>query len=235
MRAMERMKLLDEVGSELQRRFSFRDIDAFFAALDIPTDNIEGFGGSNSKYVYSKAVLARISEHDLLRVAAELDLVPRGASAPLTPPANWMGTKAFRLFISHVSKDKKIATRLKECLVPYEIAGFVAHEDIHPTREWQDEIERALQTMDALLAVHTVGFAASPWCQQEVGYALGRGAKVISFKMGEAPTALIGKHQALLRGKSRAEEIAENIDKLIQTDPRTKERLEEARAAAIPF
>lgn len=229
------MDLLEKVGSELQSRYTYVDIDAFFAALGISTANVDG-GGSNSKRVYAKAVLARVPEADLLRVASELDLVPLGATfAQIMPPRNWQDTKDFRLFISHISKDKLIATRLKDALAKYDIAGFVAHEDIHPTLPWQDEIERALQTMDGLIAVHTVGFSASIWTQQEIGYALGRGTMVISFKMGEDPTGFIGKHQALPRRNRTAEQIAEEIDKLLTTDPRTAERLKEAKASAWTF
>lgn len=230
------MDLLEKVGTELQQRYTFTDIDAFFAAANISTANIDGWGGANSKRVYAKAVLARVPEADLLRVASELDIIPAGATfASVTPPKNWQDTKAFRLFISHISKDKLIATRLKDALAKYDIAGFVAHEDIHPTLPWQDEIERGLQTMDALIAVHTVGFSASIWTQQEIGYALGRGTKVISFKMGEDPTGFIGKHQALPRRNRTAEQIAEEIDKLLAADPRTAERLKEAKDAAWTF
>src|SRR5215510_6522648 len=49
-------------------------------------------------------------------------------------------TDQFRLFISHISSEKDKAARLKECLAPYAISGFVAHEDIHPTLEWQQQI-----------------------------------------------------------------------------------------------
>jgi hypothetical protein len=229
------MDLLETVGSELQSRYTYVDIDAFFAALGISTDNVVT-RSSNSKRVYAKAVLARVPETDLLRVASELDLIPSSANyTQVEPPKNWQDTKALRLFISHVSKDKLIATRLKNALAQYEIAGFVAHEDIHPTLPWQDEIERALQTMDALIAVHTTGFSASIWTQQEIGYALGRNVKVISFKMGEDPTGFIGKHQALPRRNRKAEEIAEEIDKLLDADPRTQLRLKEAKDAAWAF
>lgn len=153
----------------------------------------------------------------------------------MQPPNNWQNTKDFRLFISHTSKDKLIATRLKDALAKYDIAGFVVHEDIHPTLPWQDEIERALQTMDGLIAVHTVGFSTSIWTQQEIGYALGRGTMVISFKMGEDPTGFIGKHQALPRRNRTAEQIAEEIDKLLAGDPRTADRLKEAKDAAWTF
>jgi hypothetical protein len=50
-----------------------------------------------------------------------------------------------------VSKDEATAMRLKECLGAYGITGFVAHEDIEPSRVWQTEIERALFAMDALV------------------------------------------------------------------------------------
>lgn len=230
------MDLLEKLGTELQQRYTYADIDAFFAALNIPTANLGDWGSTNSKRVYAKAVLARAPEADLLRVADELDLTPPGTPAiGAVPPANWKDTTDFRLFISHISKDKQIATRLKTALARYSIAGFVAHEDIHPTLVWQEEIERALQTMDALIAVHTVGFSASMWCQQEIGYALGRGTKVISFKMGEDPTGFIGKHQALSRQSRTAEQIAELIDKLLESDPRTQSRLQEARDADVPF
>ncbi len=230
------MDLLEKIGSELQSRYTFTDIDAFFTAMNISSANVEGWGGSNSKRVYSKAVLARVSENDLVRVANELDLLPSIGSRPtVQPPENWKGTTAFRLFISHISKDKSIATRLKEGLAKYDISGFVAHEDIHPTLAWQDQIERALQTMDALIAVHTVGFSASIWTQQEIGYALGRGVKIISFKWGEDPTGFIGKHQALPRLNRNADQIAAEVQRLLLADPATKDRLETAQAEPIPF
>ena len=83
--------------------------------------------------------------------------------------------------------------------------------------------------MDAMVAVHTKGFSASFWTQQEIGFALGRGVKVISFKYGEDPTGFIGKHQALPRLRKSAEEIATEIDKLLVADLRTADRLSEAK------
>lgn len=225
------MNLLEQIGSELQSRYTFVDIDAFFAALGIDTANANS-GGSNSKRVYAKSILSRVPEATLLKVAGELDIMPSSiALAGALPPKNWQNTKQFRLFISHISKDKITATRLKNALATYEIAGFVAHEDIHPTLLWQNEIERGLQTMDAMVAVHTPGFKDSIWTQQEVGFALGRGVKLISFKMGEDPLGFIGKHQALARQGRTAEEIAKEIAGLLTDDPRTAERMQDAHAA----
>jgi TIR domain len=150
----------------------------------------------------------------------------------ITPPRNWSGTNKFRLFISHIAKHKDKATRLKECLAVYAISGFVAHEDIHPTLEWQREIERALYNMDALLAIHTMGFKDSFWTQQEIGFAVGRGAKIISFKMGEDPTGFISKNQALARRNRTAEQIALEVDAILSADPLTAEKLDAAKKSS---
>jgi hypothetical protein len=227
MRVSEKMALIDKIGRELQSRYSYQEIDAFLAEFDIDPP---GAVNSNSKWVYSKAALTGIPDAVVLRVAAELDMPVAGATGIIQPPKNWKDTSHFKLFISHISKDKLKATRLKECLAPYKIAGFVAHEDITPTLEWQTEIERGLYTMDGFLAMHTVGFSQSFWCQQEVGFAVGRSIKVISLKMGEDPTGFIGKHQALPRRDRMAEDVAKEIDAILSDDPRTKDPLADAKA-----
>ena len=231
MKTTTKIALIDKVGRELQSRFGYSEIDLFLSDFGIspPTGGV----GSNSKWVYSKAALRGVDDDTLVRIAAELDLAAPGSSISVAPPANWRDTKLFRLFLSHVSKDKGVATRLKECLAPYAISGFVAHEDIHPTLEWQDEIERALRVMDGFVAIHTVGFSGSIWTQQEVGFALGRGTKIISFKMGEDPTGFISRRQALARRARTAEDIAKEINGLLAADPATSDRLASAKASLM--
>lgn len=232
MRPSERLRLAEAVALELQQRWTFLEIDHYFDACQIDHSS-HPHGNYGSKRVYSQAVLSSVPDQRVQMIAADLGIVKDGAAiGPIEPPQNWRGTTRFRLFISHISADKIIATRLKDALGAYDIAGFVAHEDIHPTLAWQDEIERGLQTMDAMVAVHTKGFSASFWTQQEIGFALGRGVKVISFKFGEDPTGFISKHQALPRLQRTADEIAAEIDKLLAADPRTAGRLKEAKPAS---
>jgi len=179
----------------------------------------------------------------IVNIAKELDLTLPPASGSATLPRNWQDIADFRLFISHISQHKDKATRLKRCLHPYAIDGFVAHEDIYPTLEWQQEIERALYAMNAFLAIHTPGFSQSVWTQQEIGFAVARGVKIISLKMGEDPTGFISKHQALPRRSRTAEQIAQEIDAILTTDESTREKLEAAKKIkgliasddAIPF
>jgi len=141
----------------------------------------------------------------------------------------WNNTNKFRLFISHMTKHKDKATRLKECLSSYAISGFVAHEHIHPTLEWQREIERALYAMDAFLAIHTPRFKSHSWTQQEIGFAFARDVKIISLNVGEDPTGFITKCQALAWGDQTAEKIAQKIEELLASDQLTSAKLRSAK------
>lgn len=221
MRVADRLDLVSRIGRELQRRYTFAELHHYLAAFGVPALKD---GRTDSKWAYTKEVLASASVETILKIAADLEIdAPVVEERPAGLPKNWQETDNFRLFISHISKDKDKAMRLREALAPYAISGFVAHEDIHPTALWEQEIERALHAMDAMVAVHTVGFSKSFWTQQEIGFALGRGVKVISFKMGEDPTGFISKRQALPRRNRTAEQIAEEINRLLMEDSRTSE------------
>ncbi len=108
----------------------------------------------------------------------------------------WSGD-GFRIFLSHKAEVKGKVAELKESLKLFGISSFVAHEDILPTKEWQDEIENALFSMDAFVALMTENFHGSLWTDQEVGVAFGRGVPIISIKLGCNPYGFIGKFQAL--------------------------------------
>ena len=110
----------------------------------------------------------------------------------------------YRLFITHKSEDRVAVSTLKEKLQLYGISAFVAHEDIHPTLEWQNEIEYALGTMEALVAYMTPNFHESSWTDQELGFAFGRGVPIIALRLGKDPYGFIGKFQALSCDPSQA-------------------------------
>lgn len=103
----------------------------------------------------------------------------------------------YRLFLSHKTEVKKEAATLKTRLAISGISSFVAHEDIRPTKEWQDEIENALASMDAFVALLTEDFHDSLWTDQEVGFAVARGVPIIAVRLGQDPYGFIGKFQAL--------------------------------------
>jgi hypothetical protein len=115
---------------------------------------------------------------------------------PSTTERIW-GQSDYRVFLSHKTEVKCETAELKRCLQKFGIFAFVAHEDIHPTKEWQDEIESALETMDAFVALLTDKFHDSAWTDQEVGFAFCRNVPIIAVRLGMDPYGFIGKFQAL--------------------------------------
>ncbi|MDA3876852.1 MAG: toll/interleukin-1 receptor domain-containing protein [Halothiobacillus sp.] len=107
------------------------------------------------------------------------------------------GANKYRVFISHKADDRGAVSALKDELSKYGIAAFVAHEDIVPTTEWQNEIENALNTMDTMVAFMTPEFHDSDWTDQELGIALGKNVPIIALRLGKNPYGFIGKVQAL--------------------------------------
>jgi hypothetical protein len=107
------------------------------------------------------------------------------------------GNEEFRVFLSHKSGVKKQTAELKEQLKLFGVTCFVAHEDIHPTKAWQDEIVNALSSTDALVALMTEDFHDSFWTDQEIGFAFGLGVPIVSVNLGRDPYGFIGKFQAL--------------------------------------
>jgi hypothetical protein len=100
------------------------------------------------------------------------------------------GREAFRVFLCHKAEAKKQASELKAQLRQFGVSSFVAHKDIHPTKEWQTEIENALYSMDALVAMLSEGFHESLWTDQEAAVPLG-GVPVILVRLGKDPAGLL--------------------------------------------
>ena len=126
------------------------------------------------------------------------------------------GERGFRLLLSHRANVKEQTARLSEELKLYGISAFVAHVHVKPTKEWIDEIESALTTMDALVALVTPDFHESEWTDQEIGFALGRGLPIISVNLGKEPYGFVGRFQSL--GSDWASAATE-IAKLLITAP----------------
>lgn len=138
----------------------------------------------------------------------------------------WQPAQA-RVFLSHHSSLKSKTIQFKTALEKYAITSFVAHEDIEPTVEWQTEIEKALFTMDAFVALISPGFKESNWTGQEVGVAVGLGIPIVPVRIGVDPYGFIGKYQAL-QGKERPiAQVASEIFQILITKPIIGEKLTE--------
>ena len=120
-------------------------------------------------------------------------------------------TGYFRMFISHKVENKKSASNLKIAFEKFGISGFVAHEDIKPSKRWHQEIVNALKSAHSLCAIITPKFITSTWCDQEVGFALGRGLLCIPIKKEADPYGLLGEFQAIQSKDKDSNTIAKDI------------------------
>jgi hypothetical protein len=141
-------------------------------------------------------------------------------------PALWR-EGMFRVFLTHVPKQKEFASELQVALLDYGISGFVAHNDTKPTLVWQTGIIEALSTCEALVGLMHTGFHASDWADQEMGFAMGRGVPVFAVRFGETPYGFIGRFQAFNgKGKSPSELARELFDSYRKNE-KTQKRMSE--------
>ena len=147
--------------------------------------------------------------------------------------ADFWNEAQFKLFLSHLSSNKLRMSAVKAELAPWGICAFIAHEDIEPSREWMDEVEAGLQTMEVLAAVVEPGFKESDWCAQEVGYALGRKIDIIPLRAGLDPFGFFGKYQGIqIKGKY-PKDVAIEIVHLLLKKPKHRDRLLQCMSKAF--
>lgn len=199
MRAGERITLIKSIASALSQVESWADVGLTLNQFAIPYD--DRYEGGLYEMVLEAAQPA--SDEALLELHDYLypDSQTFRAGAPGSVGGPW-DPDAFRLFITHTHANRTFAGRLRTVLKYGGIDAFVAHDNIEPTREWQDEIESALNTCDALLALLTKDFAQSKWCDQEVGFCVARAVLIIPLRMPDDPYGFIGKYQGLTQGAS---------------------------------
>lgn len=136
------------------------------------------FRNSMEPNEYCFSVLGDASD-DVLREIHDFAL---GHQAPITEPADWAALPV-RVFISHTYANRHLVGQVKTYLEgSYGCAAFVAHDDIVPSRQWREAIRAALNAADLLAAIVFDGFHESQWCDQEVGWALGRGIPIVPFR-----------------------------------------------------
>jgi hypothetical protein len=163
----------------------------------------------------------------LIAASLPAELPPEHGQVPEEAPSFWE-TGFFRLFISHTHSNKTSAHNLKAALGKYPIAAFVAHDDIEPIKEWQLEIERALRTADALAAIITPDFVQSNWCDQEVGFAFGRGKLVVPLCKETVPHGFLGKYQGFQAKGLQAPDVAEELFQMLLEHQLTSDRMADA-------
>lgn len=220
MRPSERVKLIQQISGSLQD-LEWSELDLTLRQFGLPWSE-DWSGGDKAAYcihhVEQGAENALLDLYEHLH-GAKFELVPHGDGAHL-----WQ-EGYFRLFLSHISSVKQHVSAIKANLRPKAIDAFVAHEDIEPTREWEQEIEAALDTCEALVAFLTPDFHGSLWTDQEVGFCVRRRVLIIPVRMGMDPYGFLRRYQALSPGERDAAWIADALFDILIDHDLTSERM----------
>jgi hypothetical protein len=218
MNPSERIKLIRDISSALgQENWSL--IDLTLKQFGLPyADTWNGSGEEN----YVTDMISGAGNESLVELAKHLGVLNDLVSSD--NPTFWANDDT-RIFISHLVEIKDKTALLAAELEKYGFKTFVAHTDIEPTKEWQDEIELALSTADGLVALISPNFISSKWCDQEVGFSIGRRLPIVPVKIDHDPYGFIGKYQAV-QGKGKSSpNLAKEIFELFISKPAIGQKL----------
>lgn len=219
--ASQRIKLLTEISDRLQME-EWPLIDLTLSQFGLPTT--DEWQGNKNGYVLQMCKGG--SDNVLVELAQHVGFLVEEVPKPGIDPPFWR-KRMFRLFVSHLSSEKVFAAQLQEALLAYGISGFVAHNDIEPTLEWQVQIETALATADSLVALLHPAFHASNWTDQEIGFAMGRGLPVFAVRFGQDPYGFIGRFQGFSGGGKTAEALARELFDAYRKNKQSQKRMGE--------
>ena len=118
------------------------------------------------------------------------------AGTPTSKPAT-QAVASLRAFISYSTEARIFARYLKDGLEFFGLAVFLAHEDLKPSQDWQDEIVQKLRGTDVFLPVFTPHFKISDWADQECGMAFAAGKLIVPIKAPVTPYGFLGRYQAM--------------------------------------
>jgi len=218
----ERVKAITEIARRLgQDDWSLIDLTLRQFKLSA-TDVWQG----NDRVAYVMNMIEAATDAILLSLGQHVGYEHQ-SDRPQVEPDFWR-PGYFRLFVTHLAAERAFATQLQAELFSLGISSFVAHNDIEPTREWQDEIEAALASCDSLLALLHPSFHASNWTDQEVGYVMGRGLLIVAVKYGQDPYGFIGRFQALQGQGKDAKTLAREVLDILCSHRQTRKRMAES-------
>jgi len=210
MRPSHRAKVARAVLQALDAIKSSDEVDLVFECFGLPLPERSGYGQR-----VEVSALATCGDDVLMELAEHLDIeLPAVAAFP--GPSCWKSPE-LRIFISHLSTKKSIAHSVADQLALFGASAFVAHDDIEPSDEWAREIQSALRSCDAMVAVMSDGFHDSIWCDQEIGAAIGRMVPLVSLYYESPPKGFAGLIQGIeVTGKKTLPVVSQIMSRLVK-------------------
>jgi hypothetical protein len=165
-------------------------------------------------------------DQSLIDLAEHVGFHFEEATTPGVAPPFWR-KGMLRVFITHLAVHRAFAAGLQEELLRFGISCFVAHNDIEPTSEWQAQIETALTTCEALVALLHPSFHASNWTDQEIGFAMGRGVPTFTVRLGQDPYGFISRFQAFNGNDKTPKQLSRELFDTYRKNKQTHRRMSE--------
>lgn len=139
------------------------------------------------------------------------------------------------LFASHRDTQSGFVGEVANQLQRFGITLFVAHKSIEPDDEWHRAIEESLKNCHGGVVFLSDGFIESQWCDQEVGWLLGRDVPTYALKFEHNhPYGPLGKKQAFtVRQGMTAAELAKELVHWVSSKPGLGRYLEASLAQAL--
>lgn len=101
---------------------------------------------------------------------------------------------------------------------------FVAHDDIDPSKVWEEEILRQLQSCHVFLLLLSRRFHSSKWTDQETGIAIARGKLVVPLRVDVNPYGFAARYQAFGLGRNKLRTSCLNLFGVLKQEQRTRSR-----------
>ncbi len=226
MGVLDRLNLIEEIAKQTFAQLEPDMRDRFIDAYKIPIVPIPGGAMESVKYLALRMENTKMSV--LKKIAEELKIDISHLPAPSTkskktPIKKEIDSSPMIGFISYEHTDVDYANRLNKILAKYNIAAFVAYRNTREGEPFQPDIIAALNKMTFFISIHTEAFSASAYCQQEVGFALARGVKMIQIKLGKDPDGFIKGITAIVQNAQNLDIITPRILKILAESPKTKD------------
>ncbi|HVA59067.1 MAG TPA: toll/interleukin-1 receptor domain-containing protein [Mycobacteriales bacterium] len=190
----DRFRIKSQLSDALEedREWTFSRRNLLFGEFGLPQQDGDWNGFSLAD------VLAQASDETLIELYGIVlgvdtnEVVNVVESAP--SDSGWKSGYA-RVFLSHSAQHKEFAGQVADELAVMGIHAFVAHDAMEYSQPWQEQIEHALRTMEAFVALVHPEARDSAWCNQEIGWALGRRVPRYVVRMGADPAGFVGREQ----------------------------------------
>jgi hypothetical protein len=180
-------------------------------------------------------LIAKVSDSDLLEMYSVVTGIgPEEVEDAIEAAVNGNWKSGYvRLFMSHSAHHKEFVGHVADELAVVGIHGFVTHDTMQISKPWQSQIEQALRSAQAFVALVHPEFNSSAWCQQEIGWAFGRRIPIHAIRMGRDPLGFLGSDQWNSGASSQAKTIAALIGAWVSSLPELGETMVDGLFTAL--